>query len=44
MTETNPLRALAPAWLMTDLVRLAVTFAMALAVGWGFMQAGLPAP
>ena len=44
MTETNPLRALAPAWLMTDLVRLAVTFAMALAVGWGFMQAGIPAP
>ena len=44
MTETNPLRALAPAWLVTDLVRLAVTFAMALAVGWGFMQAGIPAP
>ena len=33
-----------PAWLMTDIRRLAVTFAVALASGWGFLQIGIPAP
>lgn len=33
-----------PGWLITDLRRLAVTFTVALATGWGFLQMGLPAP
>ena len=33
-----------PSWLKIDLIRLAITFSLALAVGWGFMQAGVPAP
>ena len=37
-------RTLLPAWLVTDLIRLAVTFTMALSVGWSFMQIGIPAP
>ena len=38
------LRALMPTWLVTDLTKICVTFAMALATGWAFMQAGAPAP
>ena len=37
-------RTLLPAWLVSDLIRLAVTFTMALSVGWSFMQIGIPAP
>ena len=37
-------RTLLPAWLVHDLIRLAVTFTMALSVGWSFMQIGIPAP
>ena len=37
-----PLRL--PSWLQSDLLRLAVTFALALASGWTFMQIGAPAP
>ena len=37
-------RTLLPAWLVSDLIRLAVTFTMALSVGWSFMQSGIPAP
>ena len=33
-----------PSWLVTDIRRLAVTFAVALASGWGFLQLGFPAP
>ena len=33
-----------PTWLITDIRRLAVTFAVALASGWGFLQLGFPAP
>jgi membrane AbrB-like protein len=33
-----------PAWLLADIRRLAVTFAVALACGWGFLQIGIPAP
>ena len=38
------LQTIFPAWLTTDIRRLAVTFAVALASGWGFLQIGLPAP
>ena len=37
-------RTLLPAWLVSDLIRLAVTFTIALSVGWSFMQIGIPAP
>jgi len=33
-----------PSWLMTDILKLGVTFALALSTGWAFMQAGAPAP
>ena len=33
-----------PSWLRTDLLRLAVTFSIALAAGGAFMQFGAPAP
>ena len=33
-----------PSWLVNDIRRLAVTFAVALASGWGFLQLGFPAP
>ena len=33
-----------PTWLIADIRRLAVTFAVALASGWGFLQLGFPAP
>ena len=33
-----------PSWLQSDLLRLAVTFALALASGWTLMQIGAPAP
>ena len=33
-----------PSWLKTDLIRLAVTFSMALATGWALMRIGAPAP
>jgi len=33
-----------PVWFLTDIRRLAVTFAVALASGWGFLQIGIPAP
>ena len=38
------LHTIMPVWLLTDIRRLAVTFALALASGWGFLQIGLPAP
>ena len=40
----TPAHTSMPAWLLTDLKRIAVTFALALATGWAFMQAGAPAP
>ncbi|MEK9960044.1 MAG: AbrB family transcriptional regulator [Rhodobiaceae bacterium] len=33
-----------PSWLVNDIRRLTVTFAVALASGWGFLQLGFPAP
>ena len=33
-----------PTWLIADIRRLAVTFAVALVSGWGFLQLGFPAP
>jgi len=33
-----------PSWLVNDIRRLAVTFAVALASGWCFLQLGFPAP
>ena len=38
------LQTIFPAWLTTDIRRLVVTFAVALASGWGFLQIGVPAP
>ena len=35
---------LLPPWLSRDLVRLAMTFSIALATGWALMQIGAPAP
>lgn len=44
MTGTNLPTGHMPGWLFTDLRRLAVTFAVALATGWGFLRMGFPAP
>ena len=33
-----------PSWLKNDLIRMAITFSIALGAGWGFMKAGIPAP
>lgn len=38
------MQTIVPAWLVTDIRRLVVTFAVALASGWGFLQIGVPAP
>ena len=41
MAGLNPVM---PVWFLTDIRRLVVTFAVALASGWGFLQIGIPAP
>ena len=38
------LHTVIPVWLLTDIRHLVVTFAVALASGWGFLQIGIPAP